>query len=91
MLSRAVWFVSDNSHSFHSIFDDCMLFVTLPLISTLLVIAIKGSTKVAVIENSDTFSKNLLTDKIPFAQKQNSGTLTSYASSGFISRMTFSG
>jgi len=89
MLSRAVWFVSDNSHSFHSIFDDCVLFVTLPLISTLLVIAIKGSTKVAVIENSDTLSKNLLTDKIPFPQKQNSGTLTSYASSGFISRMTF--
>jgi len=68
-----------------------MLFVTLPLISTLLVIAIKGSTKVSVIENSDTLSKNLLTDKIPFPQKQNSGTLTSYASSGFISRMTFSG
>lgn len=90
MLSRAVLFVSDNSHSFHSIFDDCMLFVNLPLISTLLVIAVKGSTKVAVIENSDLISENLLTDKILFPQKQNSGTLTSYASSGFISRLTFS-
>lgn len=89
MLSHAVWFVSDNSHSFHIIFDDCVLFVTLPLISTLLAIAIKGSTKVAVIENSDTLSKNLLTDKISSPPKKNSGTLTSYVSSGFISRLTF--
>ena len=43
-----------------------------------------------VVENSDLIPENLLTDKILFPQKQNSRTLTSYASSGFINRLTFS-
>jgi len=89
MLSRAASFMSDNSHSFHIIFNDSILFATLPLISTLLAIAIQGSIKVVLMENSDTLSKNLLTDKLSFPQKKNSGTLTSYAGSGFISRLTF--
>lgn len=58
MIPHVVLFISDNSHLFHSIFDDCILVVTLPLISTLFFIAIKGSKKVEVIENSDPLSEN---------------------------------
>ncbi|KAH9298011.1 hypothetical protein KI387_029693, partial [Taxus chinensis] len=89
ILLRGAQFITDSFHSFHVVFDDCILFATLPLVSTLLVIAVKGSTKVLVIEETDYLSTNLLSKKKAALQQQDAGVVTSYAGAGFISRFTF--
>uniref|UniRef100_A0A0D6QY91 Uncharacterized protein n=1 Tax=Araucaria cunninghamii TaxID=56994 RepID=A0A0D6QY91_ARACU len=88
-LSRGAQFISDSFHPFHMVIDDYVLFVTLPLVLTLLVIAIKGSTKVLVIENTCDLSANLLSNQISTPKEQDAGSVTYYAGAGFISRLTF--
>lgn len=52
-------------------------------------IDIKGPTKVAMIENSNSLSKNLLPNKIPIPQQDNFGTPKIYATVGFITKLIF--
>ncbi|GLJ44146.1 hypothetical protein SUGI_0920790 [Cryptomeria japonica] len=89
ILSRGACFISDNFNLFHVVFDDYILIVTLPLVSILLVVAIKGSTKVIVTENNDNLSTNLLNNKRSTWLRQDPEGVTSYTGAGFISRFTF--
>lgn len=89
ILSRSFQLISDSFHPFHVVIDDFVLLVTLPLLSSLMVIAIKGSTNVMVVQNTDDLSTNLISNQISTPQEQVAGVVTSYAGAGFISKFSF--